>query len=236
MAYIIDIILLVIFVVVVISSTKKGFFKSLFDLIGTFLSVLLARIFSESYAAVFFENFISGTARTTLENNLGSVGTTDYGAQVEQAVSSIPDSFNGIMEMIGINKQALLDQISSSEFSEGTLIDHLMNNIVTPVGTAVTQFIMFVLFTVVLIIAIKFIVKVLNFLIKRIPVVKSLNKSLGVVIGILRGFIAVVIIAVLFGMVATLSGNSGFSELVNSSYIVSAAEDIFASVSGATIN
>ncbi len=231
--YIFDIILAVIFVLVIFSSFKKGFFRSLFDLIGSFIAFFLARLFSNQLAESFYENFIQTPARNTLTESLGTVGTTDYGAQVEQAINSIPDTYNGLMNIIGIDKQELLSQVSQSSLSNGTVVDNLMNNVVRPVGTAVVQFLLFVVLAIVFVIGIKIAVKLLDFIIKKIPVVKQLNKSLGVVVGIFRGIIVVVIIS---AVISLIPASDGLLELIEQSYIIKMSQDLISAISGAVIN
>ncbi len=235
MTYIVDIIIIAVFLITVIVSYKKGFFKSLFDLIGTLVAILAARIASASLAPKGFEMFIREPAKATLTNTLGTAGTTDYGAQVENAINSIPDSFNGIMSFIGIDKQAVLDKLAASDLAQGNLVDNIMENIVTPVGTAIIQFVLFVILAVVITIVLKIVVKLLDFIIKRLPVVKSLNKGLGVVIGILRGLITVLIVSMLLGTVVSFIGNETIIEAVNNSVIVSSAQEIMSSLSGAVL-
>ncbi len=235
MTYIADIIIIAVFLITVIVSYKKGFFRSLFDLIGTLVSVLMARVLSASLAPQGFEMFIKEPARATLTNTLGTVGTTDYGAQVESAVNSIPDSFSGIMNLIGIDKQAILEKVSASELAQGNLVDNIMENIVTPVGTAIIQFVLFVILAVVLTLALKIVVKLLDFIIKKLPVVKSLNKGLGIVIGVIRGFITVIIVSMLIGTVVSFIGNEEIIQAVNSSVIISAVQNLMSSFSGAVL-
>lgn len=235
MTYIVDIIILVIFLITVIASYKKGFFKSLFDLIGTLVAIIAARILSSSLAPQGFDMFIKEPARLTLTNSLGTVGTTDYGTQVESAINSIPDSLNGIMSFIGIDKEAILNEVSSSELAQGNLVDNIMQSIVTPVGTAIIQFLLFVVLAIVITIVLKIVVKLLDFIITKLPVVKSLNKGLGIVIGALRGIIAVLIISMLMGVVVSFIGNETVIDAVNNSVIVSAAQELIATVSGAVL-
>ena len=235
MTYIVDIIIIAIFLLTVIISYKKGFFKSLFDLIGTLISVIAARVISSSFAPQGFEMFIKEPAKATLTKSLGTVGTTDYGAQVESAINSIPDSFSVIMNLIGIDKQAILEKVSSSELAQGNLVDNIMENIVAPVGTAIIQFVLFVILAVVLTFALKIVVKLIDFIIKQIPVVKSLNKSLGIVIGILRGLLTAVILSMLIGTVVSFIGNESIIEAVNNSVIVSSVQNLMSSLSGAVL-
>lgn len=235
MTYIVDIIIIAVFLISVLISYKKGFFRSLFDLIGTLVSILAARIVSSSLAPQGFDMFIKEPARATLTNTLGTAGTTDYGTQVESAINSIPDSFNGIMNLIGINKQAILEKVSSSELAQGNLVDNIMENIITPVGTALIQFVLFVILAVVFVLALKVIVKLLDFVIKKLPVVKSLNKGLGVVIGVLRGLLTVIIVSMLIGTVVSFIGNEEIIEAVNNSFIVSTVQNLMSSLSGAVL-
>ncbi|MBR6568734.1 MAG: CvpA family protein [Clostridia bacterium] len=235
MTYIVDIIIIAVFLISVLISYKKGFFRSLFDLIGTLVSILAARIVSSSLAPQGFDMFIKEPARATLTNTLGTAGTTDYGTQVESAINSIPDSFNGIMNLIGIDKQAILEKVSSSELAQGNLVDNIMENIITPVGTALIQFVLFVILAVVFVLALKVIVKLLDFVIKKLPVVKSLNKGLGVVIGVLRGLLTVIIVSMLIGTVVSFIGNEEIIEAVNNSFIVSTVQNLMSSLSGAVL-
>ncbi len=236
MAYIVDIIIIAIFLISLVVSYKKGFFKSLFDLVGTLVSLIAARILSSTLAPQGFDMFIREPARLTLTNTLGEIGTTDYGAQAESAINSIPEAFNGIMSFVGIDRQAILDKISSSEFANGNLVDNIMENIITPVGTAIIQFVLFVLLAVVIILALKVAVRVLDFIIKKLPVVSSVNKGLGVVIGVLRGLITVIIVSSIIGTVVSFIGNEAAIEAVNSSVIVSTVQNLMSSLNGVALN
>ena len=235
MTYIADIIIIAVFFLTVFVSYKKGFIRSLFDLIGTLLAFTAARIFSQSLAPQGYEMLISKPARAALSSSLGKVGTTDYGAQVEEAIASIPDSFSGIMELIGIDKQAILDQVSASELAQGNLVDTIMNKVVEPVGTAVIQFVLFVILAVVLTVAIKVAVRLLDFIVKKIPAVKQLNSSLGILVGVLRGLLTVIIVSMVIGLVAGFTGNEEIIEAVNSSMIIGSVQNLVSAISGAVL-
>ncbi|MBQ9914228.1 MAG: CvpA family protein [Clostridia bacterium] len=235
MTYIVDIIIIAVFLISVVISYKKGFFRSLFDLIGTLVSVMAARLVSATLATQGFEMLIQTPARAALTNSLGTVGTTDYGAQVESALNSIPDSFNGIMSLIGIDKNAILEKVSSSELAQGNLVDNIMENIVAPVGTAVIRFVLFVILAVVFTLVLKVVVKLLDFVIKKLPFVKSVNKGLGIVIGVLRGLITVLIVSMLIATVVSFTGNEEIIAAVNNSVIVSSIQNLMSSLSGAVL-
>ena len=235
MEYIVDIIIAVIFGAIVISSIRKGFFKSLFELAGTLISLAISRFLSESFAPVAFDSFIRKGAATYLEKALGSVGTKDYALQAQETLNSIPEALNGIMSLMGIDKELILEKIQSADLGGNNMVESLMSGVVEPVGTAILQFILFIILTVVVGFVLKFVVRLLDGIIKKLPAVKQLNTTLGAVFGVLRGIIVVAIISMLVGILASFIGNEKFIDIVNNSVIVDTFQKAISTISGATL-
>ncbi len=235
MEYIVDIIIILIFGGIVISSMRKGLFKSLFELAGTLISLLISRALSEGFAPQVFNSLIRKGAEGYLENTLGSLGTTDYVQQAQEALNAIPDALGGIMSLMGIDKQIMLEKIESADLGGSNIIESLMSSVIEPVGTAIVQFILFVIFAVAVGFLLKIVVRLLDGIIKKLPAVKQLNSVLGAVFGVIRGIIVVAIISMLIGIVASFIGNEAFIEIVNNSIIVDAFQGAIEVISGATV-
>lgn len=235
MEYIVDIIIVLIFGVIVVTSMKKGFFKSLFELAGTLISLAISRFLSESFAPVVFDSFISKGAQAYLEKALGSAGTKDYALQAQETLNSIPEALNGIMGLMGIDKQVILEKIQSDDLGGNNMVESLMSNVVEPVATAIVQFILFAVLAVVVGFVLKFVVRLLDGIIKKLPAVKQLNTTLGAVFGVLRGIIVVAIISMLIGIVASFIGNEEFIEIVNNSIIVDTFQKAIGTISGTIV-
>lgn len=235
MEYIVDIIILVIFAAIVISSIRKGFFKSLFELAGTLISLAISRALSEGFAPQVFDTFIKKGAEAYLANALGDVGTKDYVLQAQETLNSIPEALNGIMSLMGIDKQMLLEKVQNADLGGANLVESLMSSVVGPVATAVVQFVLFVILAVVVGFVLKIVVKLLDGVIKKLPAVKQLNTGLGAVFGVLRGIIVVAIISMLISIIASFIGNETFIEVVNNSIIVDTFQNAISAVSGATL-
>lgn len=235
MAYIVDIILVAIFAVVIISSIKKGFFRSLFDLIGSIVAFILAKIFADAFAPTVFDSFIRPGAEQYLASSLSDVGTTDYAVQIEQAINSIPDAFSGIMQIMGLDREYLLQKVSSVDLNGDNLIESIMNTVVEPVATALIQFILIAVLAFVFIFVIKIVVKVLDKIISKLPVINKFNSLLGAVFGLLRGIIIVAVSAMLISVLAGFINNEAFIQSVDNSFIVNAFEGLLASVSGISL-
>ena len=235
MEYILDIIIILIFGVIVISSIRKGFFKSLFELAGTLISLIISRALSAGLAPGVFDTFIRKGAESYLASSLGDIGTKDYVTQAQESLNAIPEALNGIMSLMGIDKQAMLEKIQGADLGGANLVESLMTNVIEPVATAVLQFILFVILAVAVGFILKVVVRLLDGIIKKLPAVKQLNKGLGAVFGVLRGIIVVAVISMLLGIIASFIGNEEFIELVNNSVIVDIFRNAISVVSGANV-
>lgn len=232
MTYIVDIILIAIFAAVIISSAAKGFFKSLVDLIGSLAAVLIARLLSESAAKAVFDGFVYKGAENALAQSLGEAGSVDYAQQIENALASLPEGLGGILQIMGIDSQSLTDKLSEVNLNGDNLVESLMNSVVVPVGTAVVQFVLFVILAIAMIFIVKVFSKVINKIIKKLPVIKGFNKTMGAVFGILRGLVIVVIISMLLSVVVGFTGNDALIGSVENSMIINAVRDTMTSLIG----
>ena len=235
MEYIVDIIIAVIFGAIVISSIRKGFFMSLFELAGTLISLAISRILSASFAPVAFDSFIRKGAETYLAKALGSVGTKDYALQAQETLNSIPEALNGIMSLMGIDKELILEKIKGADLGGSNMVESLMSSVIEPVGIAILQFVLFIVLTVAVGFILKAVVRLLDGIIKKLPAVKQLNTTLGAVFGVLRGIIVVAIITMLVGILASFIGNEKFIETVNNSIIVDVFQKAISTISGAKL-
>ncbi len=237
MTYIVDIVLVAIFVLVVVISVIKGFFRSFIDFAGSMIAVFVAKGLSKAYAGNVFDSVVAPGAEKLLANNLGEFGTTDYTQQVDNALNSLPEGLDGILQIMGVDSQSIIDKAAAEgvNFNGENLVESLMNTVVAPIGTAVLQFILFVIFAIALIFFIKIFSKLFDKIIKKLPVIKGLNKSLGAVFGVLRGLIIVVIVSMLISVVVSFTNSDALITSVENSIIVNAIRDIFPSLVGMKI-
>lgn len=230
MAYIVDIILIAIFAIAIIISAYKGFFRSLIDLAGSLVAVLTARVLSQTAAQAVYSTVLEGGIEKALISRLGEGAATDYTAQLEEILQSLPEGINGVLQMIGFDRQMLIDKISEANLNGNNLIESLMNSVVTPLVTAVVQVILFVILAIVLIIAVKILAVLLDKIIKKLPVIKGFNKTLGAVFGIFKGLIDVIIVSFVISVIVGFISNPQIVEAVEASAIVNAVSDVFSSL------
>ncbi len=232
MSYIIDLVLVVILVLTAVFAAKRGFFATLFDLAGYVVSLVAAKIVSSSVAPSVFSDYFEAPIRERLVVSLGDVANTDYAAQIESAVSSIPENLSGVMQLIGINREELIERVSSANLKGSDIVDGIMETIAVPVGTAIIRTILFVALCIALSFVLKIVVRLLDKVIKKLPAIRQVNSGLGFVLGVLKGIIVVVIVSLLFGVVCGLIGNEPLMKGADDSIIMNIVKGLMKSISG----
>jgi uncharacterized membrane protein required for colicin V production len=193
-AIIIDVALIAVIVVSVFHYARKGFVAGLMDLVGNLASLALAWVVSGKLSPTVFENFfksglIEQTARTIQQQ--GGVN-----------LSVILDGLSGILP------QKFIDDITASaagmlDSGAPDIAQQVVEKIIAPLVVFAT----FVLCRVV----IAFLVTVLTN-INKIPLLGGVNRILGVCIGVVAGFINVLLIlCLLWAVVVITNGNLPFA-------------------------
>lgn len=234
MQYAVDIALCLIFFITVAVSVKKGFFYSLFELVGYLVSVLLAKGFSSKLSPIVFESVLKEPASKKIASVLGDAGTVNYKDAVEEIFDKIPTWAEGIVKSLGIDEKAITESLASSDLSGNNAVETIMNKIVSPIGISVVQIILFALSVIAFMFVLKVVVRLLNKIIKKLPVFKGLNSVLGGVLGAAKGAVLVIIAAVLVIALSGLFGSEKFVDAVSDSFIVSSIKGILTQVSGFT--
>lgn len=232
MSYILDICFFAILVLSVVIAAKKGFFATLLDLAAYVLSMIGAKLFSAQFAPAVYSAVVQPPLRAKIVEGFGSAAGADVGKQIHDALQAIPDSIAGVMQLMGISRESLMEKVQSLDLSGKHAIDRLMRAAVDPIATAVVRTALFVIIAFVLTIVLKVLFRLLNRIIKEVPAIKQINTGLGVVLGILRGAVLVFLLALTLGLVSGLIANDWLIEAVRHSYVEKWVSGFLDSISG----
>lgn len=232
MQYIVDILLVLVFGVIVAFAAKKGFFMTLFELAAYILSFVGAKVFSVSLAPVVYDNCFAATIRSAVENQLGDVSAKNAAKQIEAALEKIPEQLNAVMQLVGIDKETIMQKVSKADLSGKNVINGVMNEIVSPIATAIIQTLLFIILVFVLSLVLRLIIKLLDKFIKKLPVINTVNSGLGAFLGVIKGLIVMTILALIIGSLAGITKSETFVDSVNDSLIINSIRGIFTSISG----
>lgn len=232
MSYLLDLCFAAVLVFSVVLAAKKGFFATLLDLAAFVLSVIGAKLFSAQFAPAVYEALVQPHLRTRIAQGFGSAADADIGAQIAAAIKAIPDAISGVMQILGVSKESLLQKVETLDLSGKHAVDRLMRAVVDPIGTAVVRTALFVLIAIVLSVLLKLVFRLLNRVIKEVPAIKQINTGLGVVLGVLRGAVLVFLLALAVGLIAGLTANEKLIDVVQHSYVEKWVGGFMDSISG----
>lgn len=205
---ILDIFFLAFAVLTIFIARKKGFVLALLDFAAFFLAVFLAIPVSVWLAEGVYNTFISQGVVTALEAQLPSAASgAEIAAQVNAVLSDFPDFVTAYASSIGIDISEISRQVSAAGASAGSLAQTVEANIVAPIVTAVCKAIIFVVLLIIFVILLKIAARLINQFFK-LPVLKTLNGTLGAVLGVFKAAVGIVIICSVIGLTGELTAES----------------------------
>ena len=225
MSIILDVILIAVFAAYVITAAKKGFVRTLLELVAVvaaiFLSFQISPVISQSVYDGFVEKEIVNALEEQINENVDALSVTE---KANAVLDSIPDFAVSLASSAGVEISTIKDQIASQKIDSQNLAQSLVDKIAEPIVVGALTIIIFILLAVVLMIVLKFVAKLISKLF-NIPLVKSLNKSLGGVLGAIKG--ALVLLVICTALRFIFGGGEGeLSVAVNDSFVIGLLDEI----------
>lgn len=220
MSYILDAIILLIILITVFMSAKKGFVRTLIEVVGFIAAIFIAFTFSSPIANVVYDKMIE----PTVERTVAGVATdaADSTTAAVNAVWQKMPSFVTESNFLGLSKETVSQQVEN-ETSNGSvaLADSISNSFAKPVITKLLSVLFSVILVVVLIFVVKFLAKYVN-KIFSFSLIGTINKTLGGILGLVKGTAVAVVFCMIVTLIISFTKN-GFLiftyDAINSSYL-----------------
>ncbi len=226
MSIILDVIVLAIILISVILSAKRGFAKSIIEFAGFIAAVILAIAVSGPLAELTYDKLVepsvikvaedtSLAADQNIENNISLIS--------DKIWESLPDFIKNNTSG-DINQNNFLDNIDISSTDTVTdIAKNVSQTVAKPVVSKMLSALYAVIIMLILLIIVKLLAKLLNPLF-NFSVIGKLNRTLGGVLGVLKGILISTVFCAAVSLIVTLTAN-GFlcftREAVENSFIVS---------------
>ena len=225
MEYILDLIFIALAVVMIILGAKKGLIKALLDGLSTIASGIIAYILATPVAKVIYDAFVRGIVKSEFLKGLDDSGT-DFGSiseKVNALVNELPEGALNIASKFGFDVNgAISNVVSSAPDSNESLVETLMTNIGDNIFLKITEAVtMFALFIIVSI-ALTFVIRLLNKVVKKLPVIKQANKLAGGLLGLVKAVVIIFVVSTVLVFVQ----NEELAPMINSSVILKVVNDI----------
>lgn len=214
---VVDGIIILIFAACVLDGYRRGFVKMLLSVLAIIVSAALAGALAspvaawanDKYVSKMASDYIDGYFDGTLENiglsDSELTGDSFEGAQDEIA-EAMPEEIMQLLERYDVSVEEILDDISPEDTLEETS-ERIKDNIEKAVVLPVLEMISFLVIYIIASFVLSIIVGVVSTAFK-LPVINKINKSLGAVLGTLKGFFVIAVLSILAVFAAGfLSGN-----------------------------
>lgn len=225
MSIILDVILVTIFAAFVFTAAKKGFMRTLLELLAVIVALALSYQFSPVVAQATYDEIVEKSLVEAVETQIDeTVNVSSVTTQAEVLLDSIPGFMASFASSAGVDLDEIKTQISSEKFSSANLAIELVDKIAKPIAVGALTVIFFLLLSVVLIFVLKWIAGLLAKLFK-LPLIGTVNKVLGGVLGACKGVLVIVFICTFLDILFA-NGDSEISDMVNNSYVVGLLDNI----------
>ena len=224
MGIILDIILLIIALVCIIYGAKKGFFKSVMALATNVLALLLAYTFTPALSQWFYDGFVLSNVGGGIAKTFASIAKTGSEMQSSDVydLSLLLESqqFIHTAEQCGADMTSV-EAVIGEGGSGFDAVERVAYTVASPISMAVSEIMAFILIFVVALILLKVVVWAVG-LVFKLPVLRDLDKALGLVFGIVTALLSVTVFAVLTESVVDIlstlyPGNFSYS-IIESSF------------------
>ncbi len=222
---VIDIALIVFVVAVAAISAKRGFLKSLFNIVAYAVAGFIAKLLCSPVTAYIYTNFLRIKVTDVLNEILpsGSVSGEVFSI-VEKALGSLPPFVSSLASQFGIFDPDTLGSASSEVLSVEMLEAEYLGPIVSSVLSIIVLIVLFIVFAIILRIILAFVNKSLTD--DKHKVIKGTNMMLGAALGVVKSVIPAGLICALLNITAPLINNASFYTLVTDSYFCKLIADI----------
>ncbi len=225
MAFVLDLILVVIFAAFVFEAAKKGFVLSFLELVAAILAFVMAYSFSPTVAQMAYDGFVKESVIETIETQIDeNVSLSETSAKTQLVIESIPDYVVSFADTMGISVEDIKNEVAQTEITSENVATELVDKIAQPIIVGVLTALSFTILAIVFLIVLKFVAKLIS-RIFRLPVIKTINKTLGGVLGACKGFAVIIFICTILTVFFS-AGDSQLATAVNESKIVDAIDSI----------
>ncbi len=198
MGALLDVVSVVILVVCIWSAARRGFVKTIIGFVGTLLAVAAAAIFGPAAASVirvrlvgpFFERTV-GDYLMTYMSGVGESAEA-FAEQFNQLLAEMPEVLEAYLRRFSVSPEEVRQSFEASSLESAK--DAAVSAISTPLSQAVSNVLGFLLVFVAALLLIKLLTVLLDTAAK-LPLLRSVNKGLGVALGAVQGVLIVLVFA-----------------------------------------
>lgn len=207
MSIILDLIVLAIIVITVLISAKRGFVRTLIELLGFIAAVFISFTISTPLANTTYDKIIEPSIVSTVTSAVDTAADNSAAAAVDSFWNEMPGWIKGGIEKAGISKDSLGGSITEN-IGNGVqaAVESASQNVIKPAVTSTLALIYQVISLIILLAIVKPLAKLINKLFS-FSVIGTANRVLGGVVGVPKGIIYAVAFCLLITLAVSFTQN-----------------------------
>ena len=184
--YLADAIIVVIFLLFIILGVKRGFVRSVLDLVGTLAAMLVSMWFSGIAAQWFFSTFLQESLTRQIAEALQSAPAADA---ADAVLSVVPEILRGGLEAFGITSDAINQAVAGTSGQAAAAVVAVLSPMVVSVLRGLFALVLFVFLLVIFRSLSGVVCRIF-----RLPVLRQLDKGLGILLGVAQAVLITVLL------------------------------------------
>lgn len=220
MQYILDILIVLIVLICIFLSAKRGFMRTLIEVVGFIAAIFIAFTVSSPIANTVYDKMIEPSIVKTVEST-----ASENAATATNIVDNVWDKLPGLItknSLINISKDAVTQKVETDAIENSTVLANTISeSFIKPSAVKILSTLISTILVVVLIFAVKILAKYINKLF-NFSVIGSINKFLGGILGLVKGIAISIIFCMIITLIISVTKN-GFLifnyENINNSYV-----------------
>lgn len=205
MTWALDVIIILIIGLTVFFAAKNGFVKTAISAVSFIVAIAVTAAFASPFAEFIRDTAVAKTIETATEEQITDI-LLDGSHEIDSVLNGESEEFNTFITIAGLDREELSQWYAQNVVDAETAESQLAKKIAAPIIDTVAMLVSILL----LYIGTQIILSILAFLldkIARLPVLKSCNKLLGTILGIV---LALVRVCLFCFVVEILIENSAF--------------------------
>lgn len=211
MTIILDILVLLIIGLSIFLAIKKGLIRTLFSLVGGLAAIVLAVSLSGPVSNWIDDKFVGPAVCKSV---LTSINGSNPGKSYEEALKEVdvvgklremPKGLRKTLEKLNVNVEEVMAAADESEEASLAAKEKLIESIASPVSIKISKAIALIVLFIVFFVLLFFVTRLLDAVFRVLPFAKSINKVGGLIFGVVRAILIVMVFGALVHGLA--SGN-----------------------------
>lgn len=207
---ILDLMVIAIVLIYVIVSAKRGFVRTLIELVGFGLSIYLSFLIGGAVANGVYDTVIEPSIVDTVVAKVDETATGSINDAIDAVWESVPKTIEQTAQHLGITPASVKNSIDTATLDTTAGAQQVALEVTDAVARPVIVPLIKTLVAIVLFIVLMFVVKLLAKVINRafsLPLIGGLNRTLGGLLGFAKGLIVAAVVCILLSTIVAVTTN-----------------------------